>query len=48
MVGKKSFTQKWEDPDHPELGQFNSGTLVQMQRRRGYPSEPENRRPVKG
>jgi hypothetical protein len=41
-------TQKWEDPDHPELGHHSPGTLTQMQKRRGYPSGPENRRKVKG
>jgi hypothetical protein len=38
--------QKWEDPDHPELGHHSPGTLVQMQKRRGYPSGKEYRRRV--
>jgi hypothetical protein len=38
--------QKWEDPDHPELGQHSPGTLVRMQKRRGLPSGKENRRKV--
>ena len=46
--GKKAAqivnAQKWEDPDHPELGQHNPGTLTQMQKRRGYPHGKENRR----
>jgi hypothetical protein len=36
-------SQKWEDPDHPELGQHSPGTLTQMQKRRGYPCGKENR-----
>lgn len=38
--------QKWEDPDHPELGSHSSGVLVCMQKRRGYPHGKENRRLV--
>jgi hypothetical protein len=39
--------QRWEDPDHPELGQRSAGVLTIMQRRRGYPSGKENRKRVK-
>ena len=35
--------QKWEDPDHPELGTHHSGNLVRIQKRRGYPHGKENR-----
>ena len=38
--------QKWEDPDHPELGQHSPGTLTRMQKRRDLPSGKENRRKV--
>jgi hypothetical protein len=38
--------QKWEDPDHPELGKQSPGNLVRMQKRRGLPHEKENRRKV--
>jgi hypothetical protein len=41
--GKVTGSQKWEDPDHPELGQKPACVLVQMQKRRGYPSGPDNR-----
>jgi hypothetical protein len=36
-------SQKWTDPDHPELGEHSAPTLAQMQRRRGYPHGKENR-----
>lgn len=36
-------SQKWVDPDHPELGEHSAPTLVQMQKRRGYPHDKENR-----
>ncbi len=36
-------SQKWVDPDHPELGEHSAPTLSQMQRRRGYPHGKENR-----
>lgn len=39
-------SQKWTDPDHPELGQHSAPTLVRMQKRRGYPHGKENRRLV--
>jgi hypothetical protein len=39
--------QKWEDPDHPELGQTTSGPLTRMQKSRGYPHGKENRVLVK-
>jgi hypothetical protein len=37
-------SEKWEDPDHPELGQRRSTTLVKMQKARGLPHGRENRR----
>ena len=40
---KNTNTQKWKDPDHPELGEHNPGLLVQMQKARGYPHGKENR-----
>ena len=36
-------SQKWVDPDHPELGQHSAPTLVKMQKCRGYPHGKENR-----
>jgi group I intron endonuclease len=39
----KLNSQLWEDPDHPELGAHTAGTLVSMQKRRGFPSGKENR-----
>jgi hypothetical protein len=36
-------SQVWYDPDYPELGYHSAPTLSQMQKRRGYPSGPENR-----
>jgi hypothetical protein len=41
--GKHTGSQKWEDPEHPELGQKPACVLVQMQKRRGLPHEKENR-----
>jgi hypothetical protein len=35
---------RWEDPDHPELGHKPPGILVCMQKSRGLPHGPENRR----
>jgi hypothetical protein len=43
---KNTNSQKWVDPDHPELGEHSAPTLVQMQKRRGYPHSKENRRQV--
>ena len=40
---EKTNTQKWIDPCHPDLGTQNSGNLVRMQQRRGYPYGKENR-----
>jgi hypothetical protein len=40
-------SQKWRDPQHPELGEHTSGILVQMQQRRGYLHGIENRVRVK-
>jgi hypothetical protein len=39
----KTNSQKWADPDHPDLGEQSSGTWVQMQKRRGSPPGKENR-----
>jgi len=44
--GKTVCASKWEDPDHPELGEHNPGNLVKLQRRLGLPSEKKNRRRV--
>lgn len=44
--GQRLNSQKWEDPDHPELGSHNAGNLVKVQRAHGYPHGPENRRKV--
>lgn len=46
--GAKAASMKFYDPDHPEMGVQNAGNLVQMQKRRGYPCRPENRRRVEG
>jgi len=40
---KKVNSQKWIDPEHPELGEHSAGTLTQMQKRRGLPHGKENR-----
>jgi group I intron endonuclease len=40
---KKLNSQRWMDPDHPELGNQPIGTLVCMQKRRGLPCDKENR-----
>lgn len=45
-AGKTTSSQKWEDPYHPELGIKNPGTLASMQKARGFPHGPENRRRV--
>ena len=45
-LGKISTSQKWEDPDHPELGSHNAGNLVKIQRKKGLPHGKENRRKV--
>jgi group I intron endonuclease len=42
-TAKKTFSQRWMDPNHPELGIQSAGTLVCMQKRRGYPHDRENR-----
>ncbi len=39
-------TQKWEDPDHPEIGQYTVGVLVKKQKKLGLPHGKENRRLV--
>ena len=36
-------SQKWVDPDHPELGAHSSGVLAVMQKNRGYPHAKANR-----
>ena len=38
--------QRWEDPDHPELGIYSPGTLARIQKSKGLPHGPENRRRV--
>jgi hypothetical protein len=45
-VGKIAFSQKWMDPDHPELGAHNAGNLVRVQKAKGLPHGKENRRRV--
>ena len=40
---KVTNSQKWIDPDHPELGERSAPTLAYMQKRRGYPHGKENR-----
>jgi group I intron endonuclease len=45
--GKKVGSQRWMDPDHPELGLQPAGTLVGMQKRRGFPHGKENRVRIK-
>jgi len=40
---KNTNSQKWIDPDHPELGEHSAPTLAQMQKRRGYAHGKENR-----
>jgi hypothetical protein len=39
----KLNSQKWMDPDHPELGVTNAGALVGKQKAKGYPHGKENR-----
>ena len=46
VAGKKAAAQRWEDPDHPELGQLAAGPLVIRQKARRLPHGPENRRRV--
>jgi hypothetical protein len=46
MTASKINSQRWVDPDHPELGEHSAPTLTQMQKRRGYPHGKENRRQV--
>jgi hypothetical protein len=44
IKGAKSInTQKWKDPDHPELGEHNPGNLVRVQKSKGCPHGKENR-----
>lgn len=40
---KTTNSQRWVDPDHPELGEHSAPTLARMQKRRGYPHGEENR-----
>jgi hypothetical protein len=42
-TARRTNSQKWMDPDHPELGIKTPGPLVTMQKARGYPHGPENR-----
>lgn len=44
--GTNSGNQKWVDPVHPELGTHNAGNLVLIQKSKGLPHGPENRRRV--
>ena len=44
--GKQVASQKWEDPDHPELGILAAGPLTLKQKTRGLPHGKENRRRV--
>ncbi len=39
-------TDKWFDPDHPELGEHNAGVLTRKQKKLGYPHGKENRKRV--
>jgi hypothetical protein len=39
-------SQKWMDPDHPELGIKSAPTLANMQKSRGLPHGKENRKKV--
>jgi hypothetical protein len=41
--GKKSMSQRYIDPDHPELGSKPAPVLSRMQKSKGYPNKPENR-----
>jgi hypothetical protein len=41
--GTKTMAFRYQDPDHPELGERSAPHLVQMQKRRGYPHAKENR-----
>jgi hypothetical protein len=40
---KTTNSQKWVDPDHPELGAHHFNVLKKLQRENGYPSEKINR-----
>ena len=44
--GRVAGNQKWEDPDHPELGLVPAGVLVRKQKARKLPHGKENRRRV--
>jgi hypothetical protein len=50
VVGLKAASvtnsQRWEDPDHPELGITTAGALANRQKALGIPHGPENRRRV--
>ena len=41
--GKTASSQKWKDPQHPELGEHPAGPLAIKQKRLGYPHGKENR-----
>jgi hypothetical protein len=45
--GKLTMGYRYEDPDHPELGQHAAPILSRMQKRRGYPNGVENRARVR-
>jgi hypothetical protein len=44
---KRTMSQRYVDPDHPELGAHSAATLALLQKNRGYPSLKENRVRVK-
>lgn len=43
QAGQISARQLWEDPDHPELGKLNAGSLANKQKSLGLPHGKENR-----
>ena len=45
-AGQISNSQKWEDPDNPELGVSTAAGLALLQKARGLPHTPKNRRKV--
>jgi group I intron endonuclease len=44
---KKTNSQLWVDPDHPELGNHRACVLASMQKRRGFPHSKQNRIRIK-
>jgi hypothetical protein len=47
QAAARTNSQKWEDPDHPELGQHHFNTLKRLQRENGYLSGRCNRQKVR-